>query len=270
MTAGNATHQSASRDHMETLSDTTLHMLSTFLDELVQEEALGFRAQMVLHRVATPICLLANGDTSMFYNNQHPARQIFDSIVQIAKLSGEEFGPGDMLFKTLMESIKNLQANNVAGIKCLERVSSDLKHIVKLARIRAPIDKKQNLGSTGAITEAKIKSALLVVQQANKFVVSNVVLYFSLTQWLELLTIAMLKFGAEKKSVSQLERMTFLLFYLSSGKAGVKLESLSKHLFAQIQALSEKLGDECLGHQVDVKKLHQKVEKLLRREIITP
>ncbi|MFT7560447.1 MAG: hypothetical protein ACI93R_002367 [Flavobacteriales bacterium] len=249
----------------ESLSQASLHLLAAFIEELIQEEQLGHRAQVLLHRIATPIFMLAGGNTQTFYDRNYPGRQIFDAIILISKLSGKDFSPSDMLFKTLLESIKTLKSRKIDGLACLKRVNTDLQHIVKLARIRAPIDKKHGLAETGKITEAKIKAALMVVHQANRFSTSDIILYFSLTQWLELLTIVMLKYSQNKTIMTTAERLTFLLFFLAANPNSPKYSSLYKQLDEKLKILIPLVGKECLGHCLHISSLHLKVGRVLEK-----
>jgi hypothetical protein len=254
----------------EALSATTLSLLSTFINGLIEEESLGDRAQIVMHKVAMPICQLAGNDPQMFINAHHPARQIFESIVKIAKLSGPDFGPSDMLFKTLMESIETLRASKLDRRTCLERVNSDLEHIVKLAYMRAPFERKQGKNDTaGPLTEAKITAALIVVRHANRVSSNNTILYFALTQWLELLVISLLKHGKSTKKLQGLDRMTFLLFYLNSKKLDRKQMKLARNLIQKTQLLAQSLGGECLGFPVNLSLIHRKVARLLGADFTT-
>ena len=262
--SASSTSTAEKRGYMpERLSLTTLHLLSAFLEELIREEQLDHRAQVLLHRVSMPICQLAGSDPQMFCNPTHPARKIFDAIVRIAKLSGPLFGPGDMLFRTLMESIKTLRAQKYDGMACLERVNSDLQHIVKLAYMRAPIDLKQAPSRSGELAEAKITAALLVMRHATTFTPGNTLLYFTLTEWLELLVLAMMQFGREKSFLRELDRMTFMLFYLSCNTGSPRYRSLAKGLDEKIDALQKRLDGECMGQPVNMAELRRSLEKLL-------
>lgn len=242
-----------------------MQLLATFIAELSHEEQLSHQTQVLLYRIMPSVCMLANGDPQILYKRDHPVRQIFDAIVYVSKASQEKFRPGDTLYKTVIESIANLKRKNINGMDCLVRVNADLQHVVKLAKIRAPIAFKRENGDgvLGQITEAKIRAALIISQQSTRFSISETLLQFALSDWLELISVALVKHDHDPRIATELERMTFLLFYLSTSSNAPKVIALRDRLMKQLRLIINSLGTSCLGHAVDFSVLESRVLHLI-------
>jgi len=242
-----------------------MQLLATFIAELTREEQLSQETQVLLYRIMPSVCMLAKGDPQILYRRDHPVRQIFDAIVYISKASQEKFRPGDTLYKTVIESISNLKRKNIDGMDCLVRVNADLQHVVKLAKIRAPIAFKRaaDESSMGQITEAKIRAALIVSQQSTRFTLSEPLLQFALSDWLELLSVTLVKHDHDTRIATELERMTFLLFYLCSSSTAPNVVALRDRLMRQLRLIIRSIGRSCLGHPVDFVPLQHAVLSLI-------
>jgi hypothetical protein len=238
-----------------------MQLLATFIAELSYEEQLSHETQVLLYRIMPSVCMLAKGDPKILYRRDHPVRQIFDAIVYISKASQEKFRPGDTLYKTVIESIANLKRKNIDGMDCLVRVNADLQHVVKLAKIRAPIafKRQSNEGATGKITEAKIRAALIISQQSTRFTINETLLQFSLSEWLELLSVTLVKHDHDARIATELERITFLLFYLCTSESAPNVIALRDRLMRQLRLIIKSLGQTCLGHPLDFAPLERKV-----------
>lgn len=239
------------------LSVEALSVLNTYLDALIQEESLNHSAQVLIRRIAPPLCLLANSVEELFRSPNHPARGILNTIVKIAKLSGDGFIPGDALYQTVTESINTLKAKNYSSFDTLESVKADLDHVLKLAKIRAPASARESAHYVGDISAAKVIASLMVLRHARRFETSDEMLYFCLTQWLELIVVTVLQTGQESGTVKELDRLTFTLFYLNTGKAGSKRKVFLAYLLPKLDELTETLAPTCMGHEADFRLLRQ-------------
>jgi hypothetical protein len=249
------------------VAETTMRLLFTFIGELSREEQLNYKTQLLLCRIAPSLCQLADENSEIFSNSKHPVRQIIANIVIISK--SIDTGAGDYLYRSLKESIKTLTERNIDGAACLQRVASDLEYIVKLSKIRSSKTDRVAVGGTrsGIITQSKLKAAFFVVTEATKFDCSDEVLYFALGQWLELLTVAFIKFPSNARMETEMKRMTFLLFYLNlqSTKLNerIKKDMLAESLVLKLKRCVRHLGKECLGYSVDLSHLEKKVTDLI-------
>jgi len=229
-----------------------LSLLAAFLEELIREEKLNHRTQVLLHRVASTVCMLAGGDERMFEDREHPARQIFEIIAQISKLSGDKFVPGDTLYATLIESVSALRGRKLSGIHTLNRVRADLVHVLKLAKMRAPLGVRGSVMKSGDMADAKTIAALLIVRQCNRFDVSDELLYFVLSDWLALMVVIVLKHGRESKALKEADRLTFMLLYLTSSTKGSQQRGKMRvYLPQKLRLLTKSLGAECEGHSLE-------------------
>lgn len=245
------------------LTDADLSLLGAYLEELIREEGLCHRAQVIVHQLSAPIYLLCAGDVSFFTYREHPARCLFQNIARIAKLCGPRFEPGDALFHTLIESIRILKSKRLNSMNVLVRVNADLEHVLKLAKIRAPAAQRQTDGESGEITDAKMIASLLIIHQCHRFDVSNALLYFSLTDWLSMIVVTFIQKGRDSDELRLCERMTFLLFYLGTGIKSAKRRSLQHYVSEKLKKHLGELEQYCLGHKVDFNSLHSKVVLLI-------
>lgn len=245
------------------LSVEALSVLDAYLDELIKEEQLSHNAQVLIRRIAPPLCLLANSVEDLFRSLDHPAHGVLNTIVKIAKLSGEGFVPGDALYQTVLESINTLKSQNYSSFDALVRVKADLKHVLKLAKIRAPAAARESADYAGEISAAKVIASLMVLGHARRFETSDEMIYFCLTQWFELIVVTVLQTGQESRTVKELDRLTFTLFYLNSGRAETKHEVFLSYLLPKLDELTRTLAPTCMGHEVDFGLLRQNLSPFL-------
>ncbi|MBX2849701.1 MAG: hypothetical protein KTR16_15365, partial [Acidiferrobacterales bacterium] len=219
------------------LSVEALNLLNTYLDEVIHEEDLSHAAQIILRRVATPVCALADSIEDLFIYEDHPARKILDTTVKIAKLCGDNFGPGEALYQTVSESIKDLRSKRVNRHNTLVRLQGDLDSVFRLALIRVPAATREEAKHAGTVSSAKIIAALMVVGHGQRFDAGYKLLYFALTEWFELVVVTILQCGADSEPVKELSRLTFTLFYLDSGRAAEKHRIFMQYLLPKLDEL---------------------------------
>lgn len=241
----------------------TLDLLAALLEELIRENNVCERAQLIMFRIAGPICALAEGEPDFLINRAHPARQIFELVAAIAKLSGDRFSPGDALYKTTLESIQSLQVKRFSADKTLAQVSADLMHVHRLARIRAPIALKRARVSTSELTDAKMIASLYIVKHCDRFDVSEALLYFVLTDWLALMVVTVLQTGQYSDEVKELDRLTFMLLYMATQKTEPKHEVFFQFFPRKLKQHILSLESDCHGHKVNFKGILAQVDKLL-------
>ena len=239
-----------------------LNLVGPYLEELVKEEQLGHRAQVVLHQLAVQVCRICQHDPFDYPDHEHPALTLLKTIARIARLSGPKFEPGDALYTTLMESIAVLRVRNMTAYDVLTRANADLEHVMKLAKMRAPLDQKFIQSPPGRLSDAKMIAALLIIRHCYRFDVYDSLLYFSLTDWLAMIVVTQLVFGAGSPQFKLCDRMTFALFYLSCGEEGPQREALSRFLPSKLQQHIQSLPPQHMGHDLNFSTLHKQVALL--------
>lgn len=251
-----------------------MRLLFTFIGELSREENLNYKTQLLLCRIAPSLCQLAGESPQIFADENHPVRKIISSIVVISKSAGSGASSDDYLYKSLKESMSSLSARDVDGLNSLNRVASDLDYIVKLAQIRAnkKVITRINPSAAGQITQSKIKAAFFVVTEATKFDCNDTLLYFVLGSWVELLTVALIKFPNNVRVEKEIKRMTFTLLYVATLKptqsesSEDKIASMRTLLLKKAMGLVKTLGSECLGHKLQFSALLDELSRLLERQ----
>lgn len=241
-----------------------LDLLNTYLDELIREEALNHSAEIMLRRIASPVCALAGSVEGLFRGGDRSAKGIIDCAVKIAKLSGSGCVPSGALQQTVIESIGMLRSKHVSREKILLQVHADLKSVLRLALIKVPAVAREDAANAGRISSAKIVAALMVVGHARRFDLDDELLYFSLTQWFELLVVTILQCGADSRAVKDVDRLTFTLFYLGSGSSGKKKNSFLKYFVPQLDELLDTLAPTCMGHATNFGQLKLNLQPLIR------
>jgi len=138
-----------------------------------------------------------------------------------------------------------------------------LDYIVKIAKVRSKPSIVSSIGekSAGRIAQSKIKAAFIIVTEATKFDLSDEVLIFGLSRWLEFVTVTFIKFPYNTTVEKEIQRMTFSLFYLCSRfePSGEELSDKSSKMLSMLCAkagkLADHLGPRCLGHDINFSNL---------------
>lgn len=246
-----------------TLPSETLDLLNTYLDDLIRQEALSHSAEVMLRRISPPVCALADSVEDLFRGKNNAAMRIINCAVKIAKLSGSGRVSSDALQKTVIESIGMLRSKHVNRDKILQQINADLESVLHLALIKVPSETREDAANAGRISGAKIVGALMVVGHARRFDLEEELLYLSLTQWFELLVVAIIQCGAHSRIVKEADRLTFMLFYIASDECGEKRERFLNLFISKFNALLAILEPFCLGHIADFSHLKQAVRPFI-------
>lgn len=247
MSASTYTTDQARVEELE-LSATSLHVLNVYLDELTRAEHVGPNTEIMLRRIAPQLCALSGSVEKIFEQPDHPARSILESLLKVGKLTNDSLVPGEGLFQTISESMDVLKRQPKDKQRTLLAVRQDLEHAIKLAKIKAPAAVRTEVDSAGSISAAKIHASLLIMRHARRFSASDALLYFSLTQWFELVVVLVLEYGVESPEVKNIERATFTLFYLDSDQVGKRRKSFLKLLLESLDESLSVAPTSCMGH----------------------
>ena len=242
----------------------SLHVLNVYLDELVSAEYVGANTEVMLRRIAPLLCSLAGGVEVVFAEAAHPARDIMESLVKVGRLTHDSLVPGESLFQTIVESIDTLKRQPRDKLRTLSAVRQDLAHAMKLAMIKAPASARSEVDSAGRLSAAKIHASMLIMRHARRFSADDALLYFSLTQWLELVVVLATEYGIESAEVKNIERATFTLFYLDSDQVGARRQSFLKLLLASLDESLKAAPQICMGHPCDFSHLRSNLFQYLR------
>lgn len=247
------------------LSRHSLNLLNTYLHELVKEENLSHSAEVLLRRAAVPVCALAGDDEHFLSSKDHPARKIIDTIVKIAKAAGPAFTPGHALYQTVKESIDRMRSSETKNsLQTLHQILADLESVLKLAFIRIRADVRRDANNAGAISGAKIHAALIIHNHARRFNCDDTVLYFSLTNWFELIVMTLLQWGTGSTQAKSVDRLTFTFFYLACRYAGNKHERLLDYLLLKLDELIDSLAPTYRGNAADFYTLRDEIQRFVK------
>ncbi len=246
----------------EALPTARLQLLNTYIRELVREAQLGQRAELTLQRLSLTLFAMSGASEAMLCDRQHPARSILDTTARIAQLSKEQFEPGQALYQTLQESLRVLRSARIKAEDALVRVNADLQHVLKLAKIRASSDARTQADELGKVSHAKLLASSMIMRHSQRGPTRSALLYFALTDWLEMLTVTILKNGEHSKAVKTADRLTLALFYLNASDDRRRKASLRAFLEKNLPAHVAQLGWTCLGHPIELRPLVAKARAL--------
>jgi uncharacterized protein DUF1631 len=244
----------------------TLDIMAMLFDQIFEDPKIPHGVKWLIGRLQIPMLKVAILDKTFFSTRTHPARQMLDTLGEIAVGLPADFDSSNPLYKrleTIIEKLiegfeESLEIFDVLRQELQEMVAQENQRVEEQTRSAAKrIEQKERLGVAKALARDEIKVRLRAGPMP------NAVLKFLAQQWFKLLLITYAKRGKDGDAwKSALETMDQLIWSVRSKpspeerrKLASLLPALLKRLSAGMQIAGTKESTR-KGFLADLMKLH--------------
>jgi Protein of unknown function (DUF1631) len=246
----------------------TLDIMAMLFDQIFEDPKIPYGMKWLVGRLQIPMLKVAILDKAFFSTRTHPARQMLDSLGEIAVGLPADFDSSNPLYKRLETIVEKLTNGFEESLEIFDVLRQELKEMVAQENQRVEehtrsaakrMEQKERLGVAKALARDEIKARL------RAGAMPNAVLKFLAQQWIKVLLITHARRGKDGDAwKSALETMDQLIWSVRSKlspeerrKLAALLPGLLKRLAAgmQIVGTNESTRKRFL---VDLMKLHTK------------
>jgi len=237
-------------------------------DQIFEDPKIPDGMKWLVGRLQIPMLKVAILDKTFFSTRTHPARQMLDTLGEIAVGLPSDFGPSNALYKQVETVVEKLTNGFEESLEIFDVLREELKAVIaqKDERVEEEtrsaatrMEQKERLGVAKALARDEIKTRLRAGSMP------SVVLKFLAQQWFKLLLITYAKRGKDGDAwKSALETMDHLIWSVGSKpsreerrKLAALLPGLLRRLAAGMQIVGTKEPTR-KAFLADLMKLHTK------------
>ena len=247
----------------------TLDIMAMLFDEIFKDPKIPHGMKWLVGRLQIPMLKVAILDKAFFSTRAHPARQMLDTLGEIAVGLPADFDSSNPLYKRVEIIVDKLTNGFEESLEIFDVLRQELKEVVAQEDQRVAehtrsaakrMEQKERLGVAKALARDEIKARLRAAPMP------NAVLKFLAQQWIKLLLTTYAKRGKDGDAwKSALETMDQLIWSVRSKpspeerrKLASLLPGLLKRLAAGMQIVGTKESTR-KAFLADLMKLHTKV-----------
>jgi len=246
----------------------TLDIMAMLFDQIFEDPKIPDGMKWLVGRLQIPMLKVAILDKTFFSERTHPARQMLDTLGELAVGLPSDFGPSNALYKQVETVVEKLTNGFEESLEIFDVLREELKAVIaqKDERVEEEtrsaatrMEQKERLGVAKALARDEIKTRLRAGSMP------SVVLKFLAQQWFKLLLITYAKRGKDGDAwKSALETMDHLIWSVGSKpsreerrKLAALLPGLLRRLAAGMQIVGTKEPTR-KAFLADLMKLHTK------------
>jgi hypothetical protein len=184
------------------LDSMTLDIVSMLFDQIFDDRKIPSAMKGLIGRLQIPMLKVAILDKEFFSRRAHPARQLLDTLGEVALWVPPDFGTESPLYLQLESVIQRLIDGFQDSIEIFDALREELEELLEAengaaeeeARQTAQqIEQKEKLGVAKAVAQEEI------LQRARAQRIPSVVLKFLAGQWVKLLLVTHAKHGPDSE-----------------------------------------------------------------------
>jgi len=246
----------------------TLDIMAMLFDQIFEDPKIPHGLKWLVGRLQIPMLKVAIVDKTFFSARSHPARQMLDTLGEIAVGLPADFDSSNLLYKSLETIVEKLINGFEESLEIFDVLRQELQEVVALENQRVEqqtrstaerMEQRERLGVAKAFARDEIKARLRAGPMP------NAVQKFLAQQWMKLLLITHAKRGKDGAAwKSALETMDQLIWSVHSKpsleerrKLASLLPALLKRLAAGMQIVGTKESTR-KGFLAELLKLHTK------------
>jgi len=178
----------------------TLDIVAMLFDQLFDDPKVPNGVKGLIGRMQIPMLKVAIADKTFFSNKTHPARQLLDTLGDIALRLPADFSTSNPMFARLEDILQELVSGFQDNFEIFDAVSTRLQTLVveedqrveqETQVVAKRVEETENLALAKSVAEEEVKARI----QAHKL--PGPVLEFVIQQWLKLLLLLHVKEGSE-------------------------------------------------------------------------
>jgi hypothetical protein len=178
----------------------TLDIVAMLFDQLFDDPKIPIGLKGLIGRLQIPVLKVAIADKSLFSNKSHPARQLLDTLGEVALRLPADFNAPHPLFSRLEAGIQEIVSGFQDDMAIFDRVSETLQALVaeedqkvehQASAIAARMEQAENLALAKTAAQEEVRVRVRAPH------LPGPVLEFLVEHWLKLLLLLHVKCGKE-------------------------------------------------------------------------
>jgi hypothetical protein len=227
----------------------TLDIMAMLFDHIFEDRKIPDGMKWLVGRLQIPMLKVAILDKSFFSERTHPARQMLDTLGEIAVGLPTDFDSSNPLYKRLETIVEKLIEGFEESLQIFDVLRQELQEVIAQENQRAEeltrsaakrIEQKEKLGVAKALARDEIRARL----QGGPM--PKAVLKFLAQQWIKLLLITCAKRGKDgdawKSALETMDQLIWSVSFKPSPEERRKLASLLPRLLKRLAAGMQIVG----------------------------
>lgn len=233
-----AKNNPATPNSLQQTDEDTINLVAMFFDKILEDQGLPIVVQSLICRLQIPILKVALKDKSFFSDNDHPARQLINTITS----AGIQFDISkplerDPLYRSIVDGVQTINRQYTLDTSIFTEVQTELTELLRKEARKSTI--VENRTAQTEMGKAKIRNAKSFAQttlfdKLKDEKLPTTISEFLTNTWLQVLVITYIKEGKEGALWVENEQLVSDLVWLCKSHSDERSKARAQRLKPEI------------------------------------